>query len=1198
MLNVGQLKMDINSGKSWRTKEKVSILLGSELSSSILVPSSNSRTFRKCHQSYIARQCTVSRRFYWAYLFRRKRSRIEVQKWATVWFQEQPVSERADKLYSSLLWFRWIIKMATENPNTTSHKQESRHTRILGNAFRIQYFGATWSWLKREDCNFIKQGQTQSSSLTRHLQSSLRKRHAWRPRISFMKGKAWFWESVLFFKQIRSVVHKIHLYNKQGHLGNRNKMRRASEKPKATLMTQEGNTADNRKRECRMHGDKTGSQSWLRCSQGSSNFAKISQNINVLIAMLSPKSGSFIAVAGEIWSTRGVQQHSSRPIAILLQSLAWSLRRILLTDTPHTSLFLLHSATLSDVQSHHDSRMCLCASISMVIHDVQLIDRLFSLCSSSCSFPCVSPIPCSSLSTSTCALSWTCSSMWSTSRQLPTGTPPNGESGPLAEFTPPTGYEPKLPDDFHFSETTEIIFRDESSDAVPSYLIDAELDDETIGRALSSPLFVLWTPHLTRRIFSLIHTHMRGSRRVFVAHHLSCVIVMCWFWLSSTTPLSHLRSPSSLLSFCPSSCPSTSSSTVVDKFPCALSLMRTLAPLPSATLSQVMSPTTTTSRRLLSPNIQESSVENGSPNDFEFDDVIIGKASPLYTQEREDDARRGRAYHSQEEGLSSSQSWQNGETRCETVWLTHFKCSRYSEPQLRKWANQDSSATTKRADSRSLSSRDSKTRIPGRLWQNKNSKKFNGVIESQRGEIYRAQQGDERLRRDQQLLHELLLKQNWDLREAHKKSLREIEELKRFQGSTFDTIARKKFVEDRDTILELTGKIQELQNEINCMNESRDFQDAESEPRGHSHVTSQPVYFPPHPNPGGMLSRSLGMPSCKKWAAKHLGHTWYIGKRFANPTASSSAPYPQESNPTVSNASEHTSPHVMSESQTPVQDQRCQSRPSGKNSFIPSEGGFSKNYGADQQRLQILDLHFDKIPHASNIRLLEDKIQDWGMYLFTISYGSYAVDQGSGVGWFSGWFKIFCERTSHAEFWSTRCGDCFCTEQNHPYYPLQKKGQSGGTKSPKRGPLPSWKTGRLPDLRVLPGHWSQRFCRELCRPIYNCSSKFKNSIWNGTEFHYQWRKSHLNKLRIRESEKLKTVLELYNMEIRQKKAGPDYHRLKTMVKRSIDQNLRIKNLRQKRKLLKKRHGQESGDKTVWTKDPRSFLAMENQRAVF
>ena len=51
----------------------------------------------------------------------------------------------------------------------------------------------------------------------------------------------------------------------------------------------------------------------------------------------------------------------------------------------------------------------------------------------------------------------------------------------------------------------------------------------------------------------------------------------------------------------------------------------------------------------------------------------------------------------------------------------------------------------------------------------------------------------------------------------------------------------------------------------------------------------------------------------------------------------------------------------------------------------------------------------------------------------------------------------------------------------------------------------------------------------------------------------------LYKLRIRESEKLRTVLEMYNMEIHQKKLGPDHHRLKTMVKRSIEQEIRNKN---------------------------------------
>ena len=51
----------------------------------------------------------------------------------------------------------------------------------------------------------------------------------------------------------------------------------------------------------------------------------------------------------------------------------------------------------------------------------------------------------------------------------------------------------------------------------------------------------------------------------------------------------------------------------------------------------------------------------------------------------------------------------------------------------------------------------------------------------------------------------------------------------------------------------------------------------------------------------------------------------------------------------------------------------------------------------------------------------------------------------------------------------------------------------------------------------------------------------------------------LYKLGIRESEKLKTILELYNLEIHQKKAGLDYHRLKTMVKRSIEQDVRNRN---------------------------------------
>ena len=138
------------------------------------------------------------------------------------------------------------------------------------------------------------------------------------------------------------------------------------------------------------------------------------------------------------------------------------------------------------------------------------------------------------------------------------------------------------------------------------------------------------------------------------------------------------------------------------------------------------------------------------------------------------------------------------------------------------------------------------------------------------------------------------------------------------------------------------------------------FKDAELVRSGQSHVTSQPALLPPFRDPGGMLSRLLGMPSRKNGPPSLWDTHGISGNVFAHPTPSSSAPSPQGINPWNSNVSEHTSPHVMSESQTPALDPRCQSSPSARNSVIPSEGGFSKNSGTDQQRLQISDPHFDK----------------------------------------------------------------------------------------------------------------------------------------------------------------------------------------------------------------------------------------------
>ena len=85
---------------------------------------------------------------------------------------------------------------------------------------------------------------------------------------------------------------------------------------------------------------------------------------------------------------------------------------------------------------------------------------------------------------------------------------------------------------------------------------------------------------------------------------------------------------------------------------------------------------------------------------------------------------------------------------------------------------------------------------------------------------------------------------------------------------------------------------------------------------------------------------------------------------FANPPASSSAPYPQELNQWNKSIEEplHTSTVEKSGRPERNQDLRCHSGPSAKNSVIFSGGDSSKNYGADQQRLQLSVFHFDKFP--------------------------------------------------------------------------------------------------------------------------------------------------------------------------------------------------------------------------------------------
>ena len=101
-----------------------------------------------------------------------------------------------------------------------------------------------------------------------------------------------------------------------------------------------------------------------------------------------------------------------------------------------------------------------------------------------------------------------------------------------------------------------------------------------------------------------------------------------------------------------------------------------------------------------------------------------------------------------------------------------------------------------------------------------------------------------RAEEERRILQEELWRQQMDFREVHQRSLTEMEELQKFQNSTFDTLTRRKLIEDQNTIMEISGRLQELQKEVNCMNDSKDFQDAESVRSRNSHVINQPMLFP------------------------------------------------------------------------------------------------------------------------------------------------------------------------------------------------------------------------------------------------------------------------------------------------------------------------------------------------------------------
>ena len=376
----------------------------------------------------------------------------------------------------------------------------------------------------------------------------------------------------------------------------------------------------------------------------------------------------------------------------------------------------------------------------------------------------------------------------------------------------------------------------------------------------------------------------------------------------------------------------------------------------------------------------------------------------------------------------------------------------------------------------------------------------------------------------------------------------------------------------RTLFLELSGRVQELQNEVNCMNDSKDFQDAESVRSGNSHVTSQPVSFPPHPIPGGMLSRSLRMPSRREgppsiWDTHGISGNVFC--RYSCVLFSTLSSRIESVEFIGRGAAPFIHSGEKSERQTQDQDLRFQSGPSAKKSVIFSGGDASKNYGADQQRLQISDLHFDKFPAPATFAYW--KIS-FNTELCTCSqFPTEAMQWIKEVELVDSVDELRSSSSTrgismpNCEVLDARIASALNKIIHNSHF--KRRISLEEQKAQKQD---SFLRGRqiayliYDHFRLTGSHDSVENYSDLFTIVLrNDDIQEFDSKWDGilsmTKIPHDDILEGLYKLRFRESEKLKTVLELYDLETHQKKLGPDYHRLKAMVKRSIEQEIRNKN---------------------------------------
>ena len=135
-------------------------------------------------------------------------------------------------------------------------------------------------------------------------------------------------------------------------------------------------------------------------------------------------------------------------------------------------------------------------------------------------------------------------------------------------------------------------------------------------------------------------------------------------------------------------------------------------------------------------------------------------------------------------------------------------------------------------------------------------------------------------------------------------------------------------------------------------------------------------------------------------------------------------------------------------------------------SFDPSEGIFSNNYGADQQRLQISDLHFDKFPTPATFACwkirFKTEVCTCSQFPTEAMHWIKEVEMVDSVDDLMSSSSRRGIQMPNFEVLDARIASALNRIIHNSHF--KKKNQSGGTKGPEAGPFPSRKTDSLLDL--------------------------------------------------------------------------------------------------------------------------------------